>query len=174
MARTKGLSITMNMGDVGGGKDLVAPVDFISNAVTNATGTIELRATYPNEDMALVPGQLVDVTVGLASIPNALIVPREAVNTGPEGTFVYAVRDSAAVQVPVRVLFDDTVNGAVQGNLRAGDQVIVDGQIRVVPGAKVNIIGAKPAAGNRVPQAGAQDGPKTSGGNRALRKDNEG
>ena len=172
MARTKGLSITMNMGAVGGGKDLTAQVDFISNAVTNATGTIELRATYPNEDMALVPGQLVDVTVGLASIPNALVAPREAVNTGPEGTFVYAVRDSAAVQVPVRVLFDDTVNAALQANLRAGDQVIVDGQIRVVPGAKVNVIGAKPAAGNR--QEGAQNGPKTSGGNRTLRKDNEG
>jgi multidrug efflux system membrane fusion protein len=175
MARTKGLSITMNMGDVGGGRDLVAQVDFISNAVTNATGTIELRATYPNADMALVPGQLVDVTVGLASIPNALIVPREAVNTGPEGTFVYAVRDSAAVQVPVRVLFDDTVNGAVQGNLRAGDQVIVDGQIRVVPDAKVNVIGAKPpaAAPRKSPEAG-QDGTKTSGSGRALRKDNEG
>ncbi len=48
-------------------------VDFISNAVTNSTGTIELRATYANEDTALVPGQLVDVTVGLASIPNALV-----------------------------------------------------------------------------------------------------
>lgn len=168
MARTQGLSIHMNMDEVGGGKDLTAKVDFISNAVTNSTGTIELRATYANEDTALVPGQLVDVTVGLASIPNALVAPREAVNTGPDGTFVYAVKDGAAQQIPVRVLFDDTVNAALQGSLRAGDQVIVDGQIRVVPGAKVNIIGAKPAAN------APADGPKTSGGNRAPRKDNEG
>lgn len=164
MARTQGLSIHMNMDEVGGGKDLTAKVDFISNAVTNSTGTIELRATYANEDMALVPGQLVDVTVGLASIPNALIVPREAVNTGPDGTFVYAVKDGTAQQIPVRVLFDDTVNDAIQGNLRAGDQVIVDGQIRVVPGAKVNVIGAKPAAN------AAQDGQKTDGQKTSTRR----
>jgi multidrug efflux system membrane fusion protein len=176
MARTQGLTIHMNMEEIGGGKDINAKVDFISNAVTNSTGTIELRATYANEDMALVPGQLVDVTVGLASIPNAVVTPREAVNTGPDGTFVYAVKDGTAQQIPVRVLFDDSVNAAVQGSLRAGDQVIVDGQIRVVPGAKVNVIGAKPAAGNRqngvleAPQAGT----KTSGATRALRKDNEG
>ena len=170
MARTKGLSITMNMDEVGGGKDLTANVDFISNAVTNATGTIEMRATYPNQDMALVPGQLVDVIVGLASIPNALVAPREAVNTGPEGTFVYAVKDGAAQQIPVRVLFDDTVNAAIQGALRPGDQVIVDGQIRVIPGAKVNIIGDKPAAS----PAASKTGPQTSGSNPAPRKGNEG
>ncbi len=78
------------------------------------------------------------------------------------------------VQVPVRVLFDDTVNAALQANLRAGDQVIVDGQIRVVPGAKVNVIGAKPAAGDRARTGAQSTAPKTSGGNRTLRKDNEG
>ena len=74
------------------------PVDFIGNAVTNTTGTIELRATYPNADMALVPGQLVDVMVALAEIPNAIVVPREAVNTGPDGQFVYVVKDGIAEQ----------------------------------------------------------------------------
>ena len=154
MARTKGLTITMNMHDAGGGKDLSAKVDFIGNAVTNNTGTIELRATYPNTDMALVPGQLVDVVVGLSEIPNAILVPREAVNTGPEGQYVYAVKDGTAQQVPVKVLFDDGTNDAVEGTLKAGQQVIVDGQLRVIPGAKVAVTGSKPRGGNGVLTSG--------------------
>ena len=147
MQRTRGLTITISMHDAGGGKDIQVPVNFISNAVTNNTGTIELRASYPNTDMALVPGQLVDVTVALAEIPNATLVPREAINTGPDGLFVYAVREGTAQQVPVKLLFDDGVNDAVSGPLHKGEQVIVDGQLRVVPGAKVSISGAKRAAG---------------------------
>ena len=143
MARTKGLTITMNMHDAGGGDDLTAKVDFISNAVAGSTGTIELRATYANADMALVPGQLVDVTVALSEIPHATLVPREAVNTGPDGQYVYAVKDGTAQQVPIKVLFDDGVDDAVSGALKKGDQVIVDGQLRVIPGAKVTVSGAK-------------------------------
>jgi multidrug efflux system membrane fusion protein len=162
MARTRGLTLTINMHDAGGGKDITAKVDFISNAVTGNTGTIELRATYPNADMALVPGQLVDVVVALSEIPDAIIVPRDAVNTGPEGQYVYAVKDGTAQQVPVKVLFDDNVNDAVEGSLKAGQQVIVEGQLRVVPGAKVVVSGARkhPATGK-----GAQGdtGLKTSG-----------
>jgi len=138
-----GLDITIAMHEAGGEHDIQVPVNFVSNAVTNTTGTIELRATYPNADMALVPGQLVDVTVALADIPNATLVPREAVNTGPDGQFVYAVKDGVAQQVPVKVLFDDGVNDAVSGSLKKGDQVITEGQLRVIPGAKVSISGAK-------------------------------
>jgi multidrug efflux system membrane fusion protein len=167
MAKTKGLTITMNMHDAGGGADRTANVDFISNAVTGNTGTIELRASYPNADLALVPGQLVDVTVALAEIPAALIVPRDAVNTGPDGQYVYIVADGAARQVPVKVLFDDGTDDAVQGALAKGQQVIVDGQLRVVPGAKVNVTGARHQAGG--------DGPRTSGRRRVHRaSDREG
>ncbi len=156
MAQTKGLTITMDMHGNGGGQDLQAPVDFIGNAVTNTTGTIELRANYANTDMALVPGQLVDVTVALSEIPNALVVPRDAVNTGPDGQYVYAVVDGTAVQVPVKLLFDDGTDDAVQGALKPGQQVIVDGQLRVLPGAKVNITGARHPAAGAAPRAGGR------------------
>jgi multidrug efflux system membrane fusion protein len=149
----QGLNITMNLREAGAEKDIVAKVDFVSNAVTNTTGTIELRATSPNTDLALVPGQLVNVVAVLSEIKNATVVPREAVNTGPDGTFVYKVTDDTAQQVPVRVLFDDGDNSAINGSLNAGDRVIVDGQIRVVPGAKVQVNGTR-AQGN---------GPRTSG-----------
>ena len=143
-----GLTLQISLHDAGG-DDIQVPVNFIGNAVTSTTGTIELRASYPNPDRALVPGQLVDVTVALAEIPNAILVPREAVNTGPDGQFVYAVRDGRAAQVPVKVLFDNGVNDAVAGDLRKGEMVVTEGQLRIVPGAKVSISGAKarPAKG---------------------------
>ena len=146
MQRTKGLTVNVALHDAGG-EDIKIPVNFISNAVTGNTGTIELRASYPNENLSLVPGQLVDVVVALAEIPNATQVPREAVNTGPEGQFVYAIKDGTAQQVPVKVLFDDGVYNAVSGTLKKGDQVIVEGQLRVIPGAKVSVTGAKKKPG---------------------------
>jgi multidrug efflux system membrane fusion protein len=115
--------------------------------------------------MALVPGQLVDVVVALAEIPGATLVPREAVNTGPDGQFVYAIREGTAQQVPVRVLFDDGVNDALSGTLHKGEQVIIDGQLRVIPGAKVSITGAKRQAGTDA----AGKGQMTSGRRRVKR-----
>ena len=154
----QGLNITMNLRDAGAEKDIVAKVDFVSNAVTNTTGTIELRATSPNSDLALVPGQLVNVVAVLSEIKNASVIPREAVNTGPDGTFVYKVTDDTAQQVPVRVLFDDGEDAAISGGgLNAGDRVIVDGQIRVVPGAKVQVNGTR--AQGAAPRTSGQSRP---------------
>ena len=165
MQRTKGLTVNVALHDAGGGNDIRIPVNFISNAVTGNTGTIELRASYPNEDLSLVPGQLVDVVVALAEIPNATQVPREAVNNGPDGQFVYAIKDGTAQQVPVKVLFDDGVMEAVSGSLKKGDQVIVEGQLRVIPGAKVSITGAK-----KMPDVGK--GAMTSGRRRVPHAQN--
>jgi multidrug efflux system membrane fusion protein len=171
MQRTKGLTLTVAMHEAGGGSDIQVPVNFIANAVTNTTGTIELRATYDNPDMALVPGQLVDVTVALSEIANAILVPREAVNTGPDSQFVYAIKDGAALQVPVKVLFDDGVVNAVSGNLKKGDLVVTEGQLRIIPGAKVNITAAKREAG----PGASKKGQMTSGRRRVKHaQDSEG
>ncbi len=131
----KGLVATIHLES--GKRTLSAPVDFVSNAVTGTTGTIELRATFPNTDMSLVPGQLVDVVVELNSITDALIVPHDAVNEGPDGSYVYAIQDGRAMLKPVNVLFDDTKNAAIDGKLTPGEKVVVDGQLRVVPGSAV-------------------------------------
>jgi len=154
LARPGGLTFTMNLHDAGAA-DIQVPVNFVSNAVAGTTGTIELRANYANTDMALVPGQLVDTTVMLSEIPHATLVPRDAVNTGPDGQFVYVVKDGVAEQRPVKLEFDDGVNDAVSGDLKAGDLVVIDGQLRVLPGAKVSISGAPKHAG-----AGASGGHK--------------
>jgi multidrug efflux system membrane fusion protein len=97
--------------------------------------------------MKLVPGQLVDTTVVLSNIPHATLVPRDAVNTGPDGLYVYAVKDGVADQRPVKLEFDDGVNDAVVGDLKPGELVVTDGQLRVLPGAKVSISGTRKRAG---------------------------
>ena len=84
------LIATVPMPEAPGGAEK-APVDFVSNIVSATTGTIELRATFPNTDMRLVPGQTVNVAVTLRDIPRRVVVPRDAVNTGPDGSYVYVV-----------------------------------------------------------------------------------
>jgi membrane fusion protein, multidrug efflux system len=116
-----------------------APVDFVSNAVSSQSGTIELRATFANSSLSLVPGQLVNVTVRLADIPHTLVVPDDALNDGPDGPYVYVVTHDRAVVRPVKVLFDDSRNMAVSGALQQGEDVIVEGQLRVVPGGPVQV-----------------------------------
>ncbi len=138
----------------GSGGTLEAPVDFISDAVSNQTGTIELRVTYPNNDLSLVPGQLVNITAQLDDIPGALVVPRDAVNNGPNGTFVFAVKDGRANEVPVGVLADDGTSAAVSGALAAGDTVVVEGQLRVVPGGDVRVISTPRVTGGAPTPAG--------------------
>lgn len=138
-ARANGLVATVDQRHQGE-HTFSAPVDFISNRVDDASGTIELRATFANADASLVPGQLVDVVVELSKISDATVVPREAVNTGPDSLYVYVVTpDKRAVQRTVNVLFDDGTDDAIQGDVKPGDRVITDGQLRVVPGAVVYV-----------------------------------
>ena len=140
------------------GNVLAAPVDFVSNMVSNQSGSIELRANFANTDLSLVPGQLVNVTVQLNDIPGALVVPRDAVNDSPNGSFLFVVKDGKAEQVLVDVQTDDGTNAAVSGaGLHAGDQVVVEGQLRVTAGGKVRVLG-KPqgGAGPKKKKAGAR------------------
>ena len=123
-----------------GGRQYSAPVDFISNQVSDTSGTIELRATFRNADASLVPGQLVSVSVELGGIAGATVIPREGVNSGPEGQYAYVVTaDSKADQRLIKVLYDDGTSASIEGNVQPGDRVIVDGQLRVVPGVGVYV-----------------------------------
>jgi multidrug efflux system membrane fusion protein len=152
--------------DVAGsdGAPLAAPTDFVSNIVSNQSGTIELRATFNNDDLVLVPGQLVNVTVQLGDIPDALVVPRDAVNDSPNGSFVFVVQDGKAVQRPVNVLFDDGANTGLSGAIAAGDSVVVEGQLRVTDGGPVHVLGAK--AGAAAATSGGRGGRGRRGGRR--------
>jgi multidrug efflux system membrane fusion protein len=142
-----------------GGEVLKAPVDFVSNAVSNMTGTIELRATFPNLDNVLVPGQLADTNVSLGEIDNAVIVPHDAVNLGPDSSYVWVVdKQSKAQMRKVQVLNDDGTIAAVKGPVKPGDKLITDGAMRVVQGTKVVIKKKLPGTQQSTAQvpAGAQ------------------
>jgi membrane fusion protein, multidrug efflux system len=128
------------------GAPLTAAVDFTDNAINNQTGTIELRASFPNSDLSLVPGQLLNVTVVLDDIPDALVVPRDAVNDGPEGSYVYVVAAGKAIVHRVRVLFDDSQFVAVDADISPGDAVITEGQLQVIADGPVRVIPADDAA----------------------------
>jgi membrane fusion protein, multidrug efflux system len=121
-----------------------APVDFVSNVVTVNTGTIELRADFPNADMRLVPGQTVTVSATINQIDGATLVSRDAVNLGPDSSFVLVVgKDGKAYSKTVKVLNDDGVNDAIQGDVKPGDKVVTDGQLRVTSGQAVRITKGK-------------------------------
>ncbi len=126
---------------------LSAKVDFISNQVSSTTGTIELRANFDNRNHTLVPGQQVDVDVTLNNLPKATVVPREAVNEGPNGRYIFVVgKDQVAEMRSVTVLYDDGSTFMAVKGVKPKERVIVDGQLRVLPGAKVSSgKGHKPA-----------------------------
>jgi multidrug efflux system membrane fusion protein len=159
--RSKGLTAAVSQQDQAS-QTFSAPVDFISNAVNKVSGTIELRSTFTNQDETLVPDQLVNVTVELNNIPGALVVPREAVNVGPDGEYVFAIKGKKVVEKPVSVLFDNDKDMAVTGDLIPGEEVVVDGQMRLVPGATVLVEGA--------PRTGAGDGAGAGGPKRRTGK----
>jgi multidrug efflux system membrane fusion protein len=153
LAREKAKALMASVdADDAKGRPLSAPVDFTSNAVNNQSGTIELRASFDNKDFSFLPGQLVNVTVELDTIPNALTVPRDAVNDGPDSAYVYVVANGKAVQRNVKVLFDDAKTVAIEGDVNPGDQVIVEGQLRVDANGPVSVLG---------PAGGTQAGPNT-------------
>jgi multidrug efflux system membrane fusion protein len=115
-------------------------VRFIDNTVDASTGTIQLKAELPNEDEALMPGQFLNVALVLDTLKEAVSVPSNAVQQGPEGNYLYVLKDDGGVELRrVEALAAQDGFTAVRGNLKAGETVVTDGQLRLVPGAKARI-----------------------------------
>ncbi len=115
-------------------------LSFVDNTVDNTTGTIQLKATFANADSRLWPGQFVNVTLNLRAQPNTVVVPSQAVQTGQDGQYVFVVNSNLTADsrpvVPGATVGDETV---IEQGIQAGDQVITSGQLRLTPGAKVDI-----------------------------------
>lgn len=117
---------------------------FIDNAVDPSTGTIRLRAQFANEDAVLWPGQFVNVSMQLYERPDAIVVPSQALQTGPDGQYVYVVGDDSLADVrKVNVERADGDRAIVTG-VKKGERVVTRGQLRLGPKSRVQI--AKPAA----------------------------
>jgi multidrug efflux system membrane fusion protein len=129
----------------GGRRSVVGAVTFMNNTVDASTGTIQLKATFPNTDNALWPGQFVDVALTLTS-ERAVLVPTQAVQAGQQGPYVFVVKpdstvESRSVKVGRRLAREVVIEQGVQ----AGEQVVTDGQLRLVPGARVDIKPQRPS-----------------------------
>lgn len=121
------------------GEDLDGELSFIDNTIDSATGTLRLKATFANLDHRLWPGQFAKVRLTLAA-PNVVAVPATAVQRSQDGTYVFVVgKNFTAERRPVDV--ERTVDGeaVIARGLAAGETVVTDGQLRVVPGGKVQI-----------------------------------
>lgn len=115
---------------------------FIDNAVDQRTGTIALKATFPNRDRSLWPGQFVTVAMKVAERSNAIVVPARAVQTGQRGQYVYVVKPGNAVEMRTISVFRTVGQEAIIDNgLAAGETVVTDGQLRLTPKSKVEIKG---------------------------------
>lgn len=131
-------------------------VNFSDSLVDSATGSVELRAELPNAASDLIPGQFVRVRLVGLERPDAILVPQRAVQQGQEGKFVFVVAaDGKAQAKPVQVgdwLEQDWI---IESGLAAGDRVIVDGAVKVQPGAQVQVVDPNaPVQGSQ--EAGAQ------------------
>jgi membrane fusion protein, multidrug efflux system len=115
---------------------------FVDNAVDTTTGTILLKANFPNADGARWPGEFVNVRLRLYVDQNALTVPARAVVAGQQGSYVFVIQpDSSAATKPVKV--DRTAGdlAIVTGEVQPGDRVVTDGQLRLRQGSKVEVKG---------------------------------
>jgi membrane fusion protein, multidrug efflux system len=113
---------------------------FIDNQVDVATGTISLKATFPNHDAKLWPGQFVNVTLMLGLLTEALVVPNAAIQIGQKGPYVFVITKDATVELRL-VRIDRTVDdvSVIADGLAAGERVVTDGQLRLSNGARVTV-----------------------------------
>lgn len=121
------------------GKPEKGTVSFIDNTVDPATGMVKLKAIFANPKKLLWPGQFVNLTVTLSEKKGATVVPSQAIQTGQKGQFVFVVQGDTAEMRPIKA---GTVYKGVtvaDSGIKPGEQVVIDGQMRVIPGGKVEI-----------------------------------
>jgi len=124
----------------------------LGNQMATATGTVTLRATFPNDDEALFPNEFVNVTLLVDTLQKAVLVPTPAVQSGAPGDYVYLVNEDQTVSVhKVALGPSDGKNTVILSGLSVGQTVVTDGMDRLSDGAKIKLAGAKPASAGNAP-----------------------
>jgi multidrug efflux system membrane fusion protein len=127
----------------GSGPAASGTLTFIDNAIDQTTGTITLKATFENVGGTLWPGQFLNVRLTLTTEKGAVVIPSPAVQNGQSGQYVYVVKDDLTTELrPVKVSRTFGEESLIAEGVKAGERVVTDGQIRLAPGARVEI---KPA-----------------------------
>jgi multidrug efflux system membrane fusion protein len=141
-----------------GGKVVV-----ISNQVDQTTGTVQLKGEFPNSKVQLWPGQFVNIRVLINTLHQGVVVPTAAVQRGPDGTFVYVVKDDNTVSVrPVTVQQQDDVQAVIASGLTAPERVVTTGFGRLADGTKVEVASAEDAG--QIPTDPSQRPARPGGG----------
>lgn len=124
----------------GNNRPISGTLSFVNNTVDNSTGSIQLIGDFNNADGKLFPGQFVNTTLTLSQQPNALVVPSQAVQTGPNGQFVFVAQEDDTVE-NMPVVVSNTINGltVIQKGVEVGDEVVTDGQANLVSGSQIRI-----------------------------------
>ncbi len=124
----------------GAGRPEIGKLVFVDNNIDTTTGTIRLRALFDNSSNTLWPGLYVSTVMTLAEQSSATVIPSQAITAGQQGSFVYVVENDGTV-APRAVTSSRSVNGlaVIDNGLKPGETVVTDGQVRLVPGAKVQI-----------------------------------
>jgi multidrug efflux system membrane fusion protein len=126
---------------------------FINNTVDSSTGTVQLMGTFPNPDRRLWPGEFLNVRLVLGVDDRATVVPAAAIQTGPQGQYVYVVeRDDTAVVRSVKSSRTYHQLAVIGSGVQPGDRVIVNGQINVIPNRKVQVASITPVESSPAPQ----------------------
>jgi multidrug efflux system membrane fusion protein len=124
----------------GTGPLAIGQLTFVDNAVDQTTGTIKVKGTFANEDRWLWPGQFVNVALRLTTESEAIVVPSIAVQNGPDGHYVFLVKQDQTVEMrPVEVARQVGNETVVKTGVAVGETVVTDGHLRLVPGSKVSI-----------------------------------
>jgi multidrug efflux system membrane fusion protein len=141
-------SLVVEAEEPAGGKSLGrGELTFVDNAVDRATGTITLKATFANADRVLWPGEFVNAVLTLATEQGVIVAPIGAVQNGQEGTFAYVVKADRTVESRPVTVARSVANGVViASGLAAGETVVTDGQLRLSPGAKIEVLPGEGAA----------------------------
>ena len=127
-------------------------VETIDNTIDTSTGTVRIRATFPNADETLFPNQFVNARLLLQTLHDAILVPNGAIQTGPNGNFVYLVKPDDTVEMrPVTTGTASQTDVVVTKGLATGDKVVTDGTDRLKTGSKITIPAEHPAAANGNP-----------------------
>ncbi len=135
----------------GGEKLGVGALEVIDNAVDAATGTIRVKAMFPNPARRLWPGQFVSTRLQAEMLRGVMVVPAAALMRGREGNYVYRLKEDQAEAADVTIGYQDETIAVVENGLALGDQVVVDGQVRLKPDSKVTL---------RTAEGEAADAPK--------------
>jgi multidrug efflux system membrane fusion protein len=123
-----------------GNAPVTGDLAFVDNTVDATTGTILMKAQLPNRDERFAPGQFVEVSMILRDLTDALLIPSEALQAGPDGNFVYVARPDQTAEVrKVQTIPVGPQRLVVEKGLNPGEKVITDGQLRLTPGARYEV-----------------------------------